>query len=184
MPPTTTTGLRVFVFTTPAAAAALAVATDTPLAMLLLGIPSAVVIYVLHQEHQPTHQTRTATAPISETISHTSAHSLPTRCPESPTLDDTTVSSQHDPPLPQALKNLDITPHDLWRRYRNDGGTVGELEIDAYLHNSFHLPPEECHRLIHTVNALLGHRTHPPQPTTQNQPGAEHADNHHPNVQD
>lgn len=44
----TRTGLRLFVLTAPAGVAVLAVATDTPVVMLLVAVPGAVVLYVLH----------------------------------------------------------------------------------------------------------------------------------------
>lgn len=55
----TRTGLRLFVLTVSAGAALLAVATGTPAVMLLVAVPGAVVLYVLHLDR------RRATGPVA-----------------------------------------------------------------------------------------------------------------------
>ena len=160
---TTGVGLRVFVLCASPAVAVLAVATDTPAVMLLLGVPGALVAYVLHiDRHGSTHQ-----APVVLVPSR--AGDLPDRPgawlvllshplfpdPEVTLMDEITAGRHQARLLRRALRRIGCTDHRLWLRYLSHGGLLGELEIEAYLHDSLRLPASERDRLVRAANALL-----------------------------
>lgn len=43
----------------------------------------------------------------------------------------------------------------LWRAYRLLGGTITELEVDAYLHHAVYLPPRHRDNLARAANQLV-----------------------------
>jgi hypothetical protein len=57
--------------------------------------------------------------------------------------------------LRQAINRAGIGCEQLWLHYFSLGGEVGETEIDAYLHQSFSLPPFQRDLLAHAANELI-----------------------------
>lgn len=182
MDPALKTGVRLFVLATPAGAAVLAVVTDTPAVMLLITIPGAVVGYVMYQDHR--REAARPRTPHGTAAGPPGASPLLIPCPEAPRMDDTTLSRSQARLLRQALEHIGITPHRLWMHYLSHGGVVGSLELDAYLHDSLHLPAVERDRLVHTANALLAPRGHPFLPCTGELRDAHRGENHPGNHQD
>jgi hypothetical protein len=167
MAPALTTGVRLFVFATPAGVAVLAVAIDTAAVMLLVAVPGAVVGYVLHEERRREPVAALATDGTSGDLSDLpGAGLLLIACPEAPTMDDTTLSRSQARLLHHALGRSGITTHRLWIHYLHLGGIVGEMELEAYRHEIFHLPAVERDRLMHTANALLDPHCDPFLPCT------------------
>lgn len=167
---TTRAAIRAFVLITPSAVAVLAVATDSPSVMLLFSLPGAVVVYVLHVEHGGViGSTPTVPAP-SRMDDHrqdrTGTRLVRISCPEATRTGENAVGRHQAHHLRGALKHLEITPHRLWRQYLSHGGCIGELEINAYLHDSLCLPAGERDILVQAINALLHRQSHPPVPTT------------------
>lgn len=167
---TTRTGIRAFVLITSSVVAVLAVATDTPSVMLLFSLPGAVVVYVLHVEHGGVIGSA-PTVPAPSRTDHradrASTHLVRIPFPAATRMGESTVGRHQAHLLRRALSHLDITPHRLWRQYLSGGGCIGELEIDAYLHDSLDLPPNERDLLVQAANALLDQRSHPSAPTTR-----------------
>lgn len=164
---TTRAGIRGFVLITPSVVAVLAVATDTPSVMLLFSLPGAVVIYVLHVEYGGVIAAAPSVPPPSR-MDHRSnrngTHLVRIPFPEATRTGDSAVGRYQAHLLRRALGHLDITPHRLWRQYLSHGGCIGELEINAYLHDSLYLPAGERDLLVQATNALLDQQSHPPVP--------------------
>ncbi|MEX5258270.1 hypothetical protein [Kocuria arenosa] len=57
--------------------------------------------------------------------------------------------------LRQAIRRAGITRDQLWLHYFSMGGEAGETEVDAYLHQSFSLPPFQRDLLAHAANELI-----------------------------
>ncbi|MEX5303866.1 hypothetical protein [Kocuria sabuli] len=57
--------------------------------------------------------------------------------------------------LRQAINRSGIAREQLWLHYFSLGGEAGETEIDAYLHQSFSLPPFQRDLLAHAANELI-----------------------------
>ncbi|MEX5259717.1 hypothetical protein [Kocuria sp. CPCC 205263] len=167
MAPALKTGVRLFVFATPAGVAVLAVVTDTAAVMLLVAVPGAVVGWGLYQDQR---RASVAARATDGTAGHLSdppgTRPLIIPCPEAPTMDDTTLGRSQARLLHHALGRSGITVHRLWMHYLSLGGIVGEMELEAYLYEIFHLPAVERDRLMHTANALLDPRSHPFLPCT------------------
>ncbi|MFE7631680.1 hypothetical protein [Kocuria sp. NPDC057446] len=64
--------------------------------------------------------------------------------------------------LRQAVDRAGISRDQLWLHYFSLGGEAGETEIDAYLHQSFSLPPFQRDLLAHAANELIA-QIPPPQ---------------------
>ncbi|MFI7581505.1 hypothetical protein ACH9DO_04295 [Kocuria sp. M1N1S27] len=64
--------------------------------------------------------------------------------------------------LRQAIRRAGIAREQLWLHYFSLGGEAGETEVDAYLHQSFSLPPFQRDLLAHAANELIA-RIPPPQ---------------------
>ncbi|GAB2629332.1 hypothetical protein GCM10009696_36930 [Kocuria himachalensis] len=166
MAPALTTGIRLFVFATPAGVAVLAVATDTAAVMLLVAVPGAVVGHVLHQERREPAAARATDGTSGDPSDPPDTRPMLIACPEAPTMDDTTLGRSQARLLHHALARAGITVHRLWIHYLSLGGIVGEMELEAYLHEIFHLPAVERDRLMHTANALLDPHCDPFLPCT------------------
>lgn len=70
-------------------------------------------------------------------------------------MDDRTVGTAQAKLMRAALLFEGVTISDLWWAYFLDGGEVQELEIDAFLHQSLHLPSSCRDHLARTVNVLI-----------------------------
>ena len=57
--------------------------------------------------------------------------------------------------LRQAVHRAGVTRDQLWLHYFSLGGEAGETEVDAYLHQSFSLPPFQRDLLAHAANELI-----------------------------
>lgn len=57
--------------------------------------------------------------------------------------------------LRQAVHRAGIAREQLWLHYFSMGGEAGETEVDAYLHQSFSLPPFQRDLLAHAANELI-----------------------------
>lgn len=57
--------------------------------------------------------------------------------------------------LCKALKRSGLRHGDLWLRYFSIGGTVGEYEVDAYIHSLLSLPPGQRYLMAHAANELM-----------------------------
>ncbi|MFI7742666.1 hypothetical protein [Kocuria rhizosphaericola] len=57
--------------------------------------------------------------------------------------------------LRQAIYRAGIRREQLWLHYFSLGGEAGETEVDAYLHQSFSLPPFQRDLLAHAANELI-----------------------------
>ena len=57
--------------------------------------------------------------------------------------------------LRQAIHRAGVTRDQLWLHYFSLGGEAGETEVDAYLHQSFGLPPFQRDLLAHAANELI-----------------------------
>jgi len=57
--------------------------------------------------------------------------------------------------LRRAIQRAGIRREQLWLHYFSMGGEVGEIEVDAYLHQSFSLPPFQRDLLAHAANELI-----------------------------
>lgn len=60
--------------------------------------------------------------------------------------------------LRAALDNAGIERDELWFRYFGIGGSVGQYEVDAYLHRLMSLPPLERDLLAQAANELIDER--------------------------
>ncbi|GGG69937.1 hypothetical protein GCM10011374_38090 [Kocuria dechangensis] len=178
------TGLRLFVLTTPTAVAVLAVATDTEAVLLLFAVPGAVVGVVLYQDHRRTTGGPTTPGAALGPPGRDSTRPMIVSGPEEPAMDDTTVNWVQARLLRQALEGTRLTPHRLWMHYLGHGGAVGEVELQAYLHELLHLPAVERDRLMHTATALLDPRCHPFLPCTGELLGSEKTQCHRADHQD
>jgi hypothetical protein len=148
----TRVGMHVFAMVTPPVVAVVAVATDTPTVMVLFCFPAAVVGYTVYSDHrQPDPGPSTAAQ-------------LPR--PGRGAVDDAAVGCRQARLLRRALGHHGSTAHELWLDYSCRGGVIGEFEVDAYLHESLHLPPAERDLLVQAANALLGPRSELWVPTT------------------
>lgn len=166
----TRTGLRLFVCATAPGVALLAVVTENPPVMALFAVPGAVVGYATRLDRRAFGHITGGTGSVAGRRLEFMHRSHP-RCPlvprpEGAALDDTAQGRYQARLLRRALGHIGLTPHGLWLRYLGRGGTAGELEIDAYLHDSLHLPPGERDRLVLAANALLDPRIRPHVPTT------------------
>jgi hypothetical protein len=161
--------MHVFAMVTPPAVAVVAVATETPAVMVLFCFPAAVVGYTIYSDHrQPDPGPSTAATPsppdlVTPRCGGTSAQHPR---PRTGTMDDAAVGRRQARLLRRALGHHGSTAHDVWLDYSRGGGAVGELEVDAYLHESLHLPPAERDLLVRAANGLLGHRPGLVVPTT------------------
>ena len=161
MLPALRTGVRLFVFATPAAVAVLAVATDTPAVMVLIVVPGAVVAGVLRLEHREGTHPPGAAGAMPEEAARARARPAPLPDRALPVVDDVTVNRVQARLLRRSLEGTDVAPHRLWLHYVHHGGVVGALEAGAYLHELHHLPAVERDRLMLTAAVLLDAR-HPP----------------------
>lgn len=59
--------------------------------------------------------------------------------------------------LQRTLAEAGISVSQLWWHYFSIGGDVGELEVEAYLHQAIHLPRAQRWLLDHTAHELLDH---------------------------
>jgi hypothetical protein len=57
--------------------------------------------------------------------------------------------------LHQCLGEAEISEHQLWWYYYGLGGVVGEVEVDAYLHQALHLPRFQRNLLDHAGHELI-----------------------------
>lgn len=165
----TRVGMHAFVLVTPPAVAGVAVATDTPAVMVFFCFPAVVVGCALYSDQrQPDPGLFTAATPslpdsATQRCGNTSGQ-LPR--PRVGAVDDAAVGRRQARLLRRALGHHGSTAHDVWLDYSRGGGAVGELEVDAYLHESLHLPPIERDLLVQAANALLDHRSGLWVPTT------------------
>lgn len=166
MSPALRTGVRLFVFTTPAAVAVLAVATDTPAVMLLVAVPGAVVAGVLLLERRRSPVPAGDAGGVTATPARPGTWSSMFPDPEAPMSDDVTFNLVQARSLRRSLATTDLTLHRLWLRYLDHGGVVGELELEAYLHELLHLPAVERDRLMLTATTMLDARCPPFLPCT------------------
>ena len=70
-------------------------------------------------------------------------------------MDDVTAGLKRARLLAQAMDRERFTLHQLWSGYRRLRGTVGQLEVEAYLHHCLRLPALQRDLLIHAANQLL-----------------------------
>ena len=75
---------------------------------------------------------------------------------------DDAVAREQARLLRQAIHRAGVTRDQLWLHYFSLGGEAGETEVDAYLHQSFSLPPFQRDLLAHAANELIA-RIPPPQ---------------------
>jgi hypothetical protein len=168
--------LRLFILTTPTAVAVLAVATDTEAVLVLFAVPGAVLGVVLYQDHRRTTGQPATAGTVLEPPGRGSTRPLiisDIAAPEASMMDDFTVNWVQARLLRQALEGTDLPPHRLWMHYLGHGGAVGEVELQAYLHELLHLPAVERDRLMHTATALLDPRSQPFLPCTGELLGSE-----------
>ena len=59
--------------------------------------------------------------------------------------------------LGRLLKQTGLVPLDVWARYARAGGTVGDREVDAYIHSCLRLPADERDALAGIANELTKH---------------------------
>lgn len=165
----TTVAMHAFVLITPPAVAVVAVATDTPAVTVLFCFPAAVVGCALYNDHlQLDPGLSTAATPSPPDVVTPRCDSIAGQLsrPRVGAVDDAAVGRRQARLLRRAIGHHGSTAHDVWLDYSRGGGTVGELEVDAYLHESLHLPPVERDLLVQAANALLDHRSGLWVPTT------------------
>lgn len=68
--------------------------------------------------------------------------------------------------LHQVLEEIDVSADQLWRRYVQLGGAVGEAEVTAYVHGCLILPVHQRDLLAAAANTYINHRFHLCAPTT------------------
>lgn len=66
--------------------------------------------------------------------------------------------------LSRLLRQAGLAPLDVWSRYARAGGTVGDREVDAYIHSCLALPAEERNALARAANGLTRRRGLVPAP--------------------
>ncbi|MUN63130.1 hypothetical protein GMA12_08255 [Kocuria sediminis] len=59
--------------------------------------------------------------------------------------------------LGRLLRQAGLLPRDVWSRSVRAGGTVGEHEVEAYVHSALTLPAEERDALARAANELTAH---------------------------
>ncbi|GEO96682.1 hypothetical protein [Kocuria turfanensis] len=178
MRPALRTGVRLFVCTTPAAVAVLAVATDTPAVMVLIAVPGAVVAGVLLGERRRPAAPVGAAGAVPAPPARPDTYPALLPDPEAPIFDDVTLNRIQARSLRRTLAGTGLTPHRLWLRYLDHGGIVGDLELEAYLHEILHLPAVERDRLMLTATTLLDARCPPFLPRTNDLLGIDRAQDH------
>ena len=82
-------------------------------------------------------------------------------------MDDVTAGLERARLLAQAMDRERFTLHQLWSGYRRLRGTVGQLEVEAYLHHCLSLPALQRDLLIHAANQLLDAQHVPLLPYTR-----------------
>jgi hypothetical protein len=132
--------------------AVVAVATETPAVMVLFCFPAAVVGYTIYSDHRQPDPGPSTSAQLPR--------------PGKSAVDDAAVGRRQARLLRRALGHHGSTAHDVRLDYSRRGGAVGELEVDAYLHESLYLPRAERDLLVQAANGLLGHRPGLVVPTT------------------
>lgn len=73
-------------------------------------------------------------------------------------MDDEDLAQAQARLLSQAIDQAALKLNDVWLYYFSIGGSVGELEMEAYLHHAMPLPPLERDLLAHAVNEMIDHR--------------------------
>jgi hypothetical protein len=68
--------------------------------------------------------------------------------------------------LGRLLAQARLMPQDLWSRYVRAGGTVGEHEVEAYIHSALMLPGAERDALARAANELTAHLGLVPAPSS------------------
>ncbi|NJC22599.1 hypothetical protein BJ994_001675 [Arthrobacter pigmenti] len=63
----------------------------------------------------------------------------------------------------KAVRHSRLAINDVWMYYFSIGGTVGEYEIEAFLHASYSLPPLQRDILAHAVNEMIDELAPPPR---------------------
>lgn len=56
--------------------------------------------------------------------------------------------------LSRLLRQAGLVPLEVWSRYARAGGTVGDREVDAYIHQCLELPADERDALAQAANEL------------------------------
>ncbi|WP_188539492.1 hypothetical protein [Kocuria dechangensis] len=77
---------------------------------------------------------------------------------------DDAVAREQARLLRQAIHRAGIARDQLWLHYFSLGGEAGEIEVDAYLHQSFALPPFQRDLLAHAANELIARIPRPRAP--------------------
>ena len=81
-------------------------------------------------------------------------------------MDEHTTGRLQGQLLHQVLEEIDVSADQLWRRYVQLGGAVGEAEVTAYVHGCLILPVHQRDLLAAAANTYIDHRFHPCAPTT------------------
>jgi hypothetical protein len=65
------------------------------------------------------------------------------------------LAAQQARQLQHTLVQADISVFRLWWHYFSLGGDVGQLEVEAYLHQALHLPRLDRQLLDHAATELI-----------------------------
>lgn len=72
-------------------------------------------------------------------------------------MDERTIARAQARMIRTALTDAGFGVHDLWLDYYRSGGKIGELEVDAYLHDALYLTPRYRDGLVRAAKHLAPH---------------------------